>query len=160
DAHGYAMQDLEQRRYTRNFREMMRDLVNRTHLLLLEGLPLIEKVDRRLAVDLELFSRGGLAILEKIRAQEYNVLERRPAPGEKGRAGVAGGVRLGGGPGPACPGGGSRRCLALPWKRRRLTAAASPAAPLETSTTASSLCPASSTMRCAQYMPAPAIQTI
>ena len=41
--------------------------------------PLVERVDRRLAVDLELFSRGGLAILEKIRGQDYNVLERRPA---------------------------------------------------------------------------------
>ncbi len=78
-AHGYRMEDLEQRRFNKNFRELMRDLVNRAHLLFLEGLPLVERVDRRLAVDLELFSRGGLAILEKIRGQDYNVLERRPA---------------------------------------------------------------------------------
>src|SRR5262249_12103216 len=92
DAHGYAMHDLERRRYTKNFREMMRDLVNRTHLLFLEGLPLVEKVDRRLAVDLELFSRGGLAILEKIRAQDYNVLERRPALGKKDRLALLAGA--------------------------------------------------------------------
>ena len=85
EAHGYRVEDLEQRRYNRNFRELMRDLVNRTHLLFLEGLPLVDKVDRRLAVDLELFSRGGLAILDKIRTQDYNVLERRPALGKKDR---------------------------------------------------------------------------
>jgi squalene synthase HpnC len=84
-AHGYRLEDLEQRRFNNNFRELMRDLVNRTHLLFLEGLPLVERVDRRLAVDLELFSRGGLAILEKIRAQQYNVLERRPALGARDR---------------------------------------------------------------------------
>ena len=84
-AHSYRAEDLEQRRFTKNFRELMRDLVNRTHMLFLEGLPLVDKVNRRLAVDLELFSRGGLAILEKIRAQDYNVLERRPALQKKDR---------------------------------------------------------------------------
>ncbi|HYM12716.1 MAG TPA: squalene synthase HpnC [Bryobacterales bacterium] len=84
-AHGCRLEDLEQRRCNKNFRALMRDLVNRAHLLFLEGLPLVEKVDRRLAVDLELFSRGGLAILEKIRRQDYNVLERRPALGKRER---------------------------------------------------------------------------
>ena len=78
-AHGYRPDDLEQLRYTSNFREVMRDLVNRAHVLFLDGLPLVDRVDRRLAVDLELFSRGGMAILEKIRAQNYNVLASRPA---------------------------------------------------------------------------------
>jgi phytoene/squalene synthetase len=35
-------------------------------------------VDRRLRFDLELFSRGGLRILDKIERQDYNVLSRRP----------------------------------------------------------------------------------
>lgn len=80
-AHGYRPEDLEQLRFNRNFREAMRDLVNRTHVLFLEGLPLVDQVSRRLAVDLELFSRGGMTILEKIRAQNYNVLAGRPALG-------------------------------------------------------------------------------
>jgi squalene synthase HpnC len=84
-AHGYRPEDLEQRRYSQNFREVMRDVVNRAHLLFLEGWPLVDKVDRRLAVDLELFSRGGLAVLEKIRAQDYNVLARRPVIGKRER---------------------------------------------------------------------------
>jgi phytoene/squalene synthetase len=36
-------------------------------------------VDRRLAVDIELFSRGGMRVLDKIAAQGYDVLSRRPA---------------------------------------------------------------------------------
>jgi len=36
-------------------------------------------VDRRLAVDIELFSRGGMRVLDKIAAQNYDVLARRPA---------------------------------------------------------------------------------
>ena len=43
------------------------------------GLPLIEKVDRELAIDLELFSRGGQEILNAIERQGYNVLGRRPS---------------------------------------------------------------------------------
>ncbi len=35
-----------------------------------------DQVDRRLAIDLELFSRGGLKVLEKIERQNYDVLAR------------------------------------------------------------------------------------
>jgi squalene synthase HpnC len=87
-AHGYRLEDLEQRRCNRNFRELMRDLVNRAHMLFLQGLPLVDKVDRRLAVDLEVFSRGGLAILEKIRALDYDVLSRRPTLSRRDRVGL------------------------------------------------------------------------
>ena len=43
------------------------------------GLPLVAQVDRELAVDIELFSRGGQEILNAIERQEYAVLGRRPA---------------------------------------------------------------------------------
>jgi hypothetical protein len=43
------------------------------------GLPLIGKVDKHLATDLDLFSRGGLEILIAIEQQGYDVLKRRPA---------------------------------------------------------------------------------
>ena len=42
-------------------------------------MPLIEKVDRELAIDLELFSRGGQEILNAIERRDYAVLGRRPA---------------------------------------------------------------------------------
>ena len=43
------------------------------------GLPLIKQVDRELAVDIELFSRGGQEILNAIERQRHAVLGRRPA---------------------------------------------------------------------------------
>ncbi len=43
------------------------------------GLPLIGKVSRELAIDLELFSRGGQEILNAIEHQDYAVLGNRPA---------------------------------------------------------------------------------
>jgi hypothetical protein len=36
-------------------------------------------VDRELAVDLDLFTRGGLEILRAIEARQYDVLSARPA---------------------------------------------------------------------------------
>ena len=43
------------------------------------GFRLIAKVDRDLAIDLDLFSRGGLEILNAIERQDYAVLGNRPA---------------------------------------------------------------------------------
>ena len=56
----------------------MREAVDVAESLFRQGLPLIDTVHRRLALNLELFSRGGLKILEKIRKQGYNVLTQRP----------------------------------------------------------------------------------
>jgi squalene synthase HpnC len=50
-----------------------------TRALFEEGLPLIGKVNRDLATDLDLFSRGGLEILRAIEQQGYDVLTSRPA---------------------------------------------------------------------------------
>ena len=41
-----------------------------------QGLPLIGMVNRDLALDLDLFSRGGLEILRAIERQDYDVLQR------------------------------------------------------------------------------------
>jgi len=78
ERHGYTAADLEQRRETGAFRAVMREAVEAARRLFLEGLPLTTMVNRRLAVDLELFSRGGMRILEKIERQNYGVLARRP----------------------------------------------------------------------------------
>jgi len=42
-------------------------------------LPLIAKVDRKLATDLDLFTRGGQEILNAIEKQNFAVLGHRPA---------------------------------------------------------------------------------
>lgn len=77
--HGYDVSDLYARRFTPAFREVMREVCGRTNELFEAGLPLVRKVDRRLALDIDLFSRGGMRVIEKIRAQGYDVLASRPA---------------------------------------------------------------------------------
>jgi len=61
------------------FCKMMRFEVARAREWFAQGLPLIAKVDAKLATDIELFSRGGQEILNAIERQDYAVLGRRPA---------------------------------------------------------------------------------
>ncbi|HTT63760.1 MAG TPA: squalene synthase HpnC [Bryobacteraceae bacterium] len=77
--HGYTLEDLYARRMTPAFRQVMREIAARARELFVEGLPLSSLVDRRLALDIDLFSRGGMRILDKIAGQDYDVLSRRPA---------------------------------------------------------------------------------
>lgn len=79
ERHGYPLEDLFARRYTPAFREVMQALVVKARELFIEGLPLSTMVDRRLALDIDLFSRGGMRILGKIQEQDYNVLRARPS---------------------------------------------------------------------------------
>src|SRR5437773_648434 len=64
---------------TPQFIELMRFEVTRAREWFRRGLPLAEKVDPALAVDIELFSRGGMEILDAIERQGFDVLRRRPA---------------------------------------------------------------------------------
>ncbi len=64
---------------TPEFRGLMRCEVDHARSLFEEGLPLIGRVHRDLALDLDLFSRGGLEILRAIERQGYDVLSARPA---------------------------------------------------------------------------------
>ncbi len=77
--HGYTLDDLQAGTFNAAFQGVMRDAIDVARKLFLEGLPLVKTVDKRLAFDLELFSRGGMRVLEKIEQQNYNVLARRPA---------------------------------------------------------------------------------
>jgi phytoene/squalene synthetase len=77
--HAYTVDDLRAGTFNAAFQGVMRDAIDVARKLFLEGLPLVKTVDRRLAFDLELFSRGGMRVLEKIEQQNYNVLGRRPA---------------------------------------------------------------------------------
>ncbi len=79
ERHGSSAEEIGARRATPGFVAAMREVVDRARALFLEGLPLAGMVDRRLAVDIELFSRGGIRVLDKIAAQGYDVLSRRPA---------------------------------------------------------------------------------
>jgi squalene synthase HpnC len=79
ERNGSSVEDIATRRATAGFIAAMREVVDQARELFLEGLPLSGMVDRRLAVDIELFSRGGMRVLEKIEAQNYDVLLRRPS---------------------------------------------------------------------------------
>jgi len=79
ERNGSSVEDIAARRATPGFAAAMCEVVERARQLFLQGLPLAGMVDRRLAVDIELFSRGGMRVLEKIEAQNYDVLSRRPS---------------------------------------------------------------------------------
>jgi squalene synthase HpnC len=85
---GYPIEDLLARRFDDRFRCAMKEAVGVARELFLKGLPLAGQVDRRLAIDLELFSRGGLKILEKIERQDYDVLRARPVISKTERVGL------------------------------------------------------------------------
>ena len=76
---GVSEDDIASNRNTQAFREMMKFEVERARQWFHRGLTLVEKVDRELAIDLELFSRGGQEILNSIERQKFAVLGQRPA---------------------------------------------------------------------------------
>jgi phytoene/squalene synthetase len=69
---------IARREPTPAFRELLRHEVDYARQLFTQGLPLIGMVDRELALDLDLFSRGGLEILHAIERRQYDVLTMRP----------------------------------------------------------------------------------
>ena len=80
DLRRYAVteQDIQQNRNTPAFCQMMKFEVERAREWFDRGLPLLKKVERELAVDIELFSRGGQEILNAIERQSFAVLGSRP----------------------------------------------------------------------------------
>lgn len=84
----YTVEELFALKHDDRFERVMRDAVRVAEDLFREGLPLIKMVDRHLALDLELFSRGGMKILQKIRNQGFNVLHRRPHISKAERVGI------------------------------------------------------------------------
>ncbi len=76
---GVGEDDIRDRKFTPRFRELMCFEVERAREWFTRGLPLIGMVNRELAIDLDLFSRGGLEILKCIERQGFDVLTRRPA---------------------------------------------------------------------------------
>ncbi len=77
--HGLEFADIEARRFSDRYSDLMRDLIARTRVLFAEGLPLAKTVSPELRVDIEMFSRGGLAVLDAIEGIGYNTLEKRPS---------------------------------------------------------------------------------
>jgi squalene synthase HpnC len=88
DRFGYPESDLRALRFTPAFAALLKFEVDRARALLHRGWPLVARMPRALAVDVDLFTRGGLAILGRIERQGYDVLASRPALGKLAKAGL------------------------------------------------------------------------
>ena len=78
-AHGIAESDLFAGRFDSRYERLMCVLVDRTRELFEKGLPLAQRVAPNFRVDIELFRRGGLAVLDAIELIGYNTLQQRPS---------------------------------------------------------------------------------
>ncbi len=78
-AHQLSEGEIVTHTFDRRYIDLMKSLIARTRELFRLGLPLAQRVDPELRVDIELFSRGGLAILDAIERSGYNTLQHRPA---------------------------------------------------------------------------------
>jgi squalene synthase HpnC/squalene synthase HpnD len=77
--HGLTEADIVARRFDARYVALMKSLIARTRELFDAGLALAHRVDGGLRTDIELFSRGGMAILDAIEASGYNTLSHRPS---------------------------------------------------------------------------------
>jgi squalene synthase HpnC len=93
--HGVSQGDITSRRFSDNYVALMKDLIARTRVLFDEGLPLAQQVEGKLRIDLEMFSRGGIAVLDAIESTGYNTLHHRPAISKAKQATLLGRVLVG-----------------------------------------------------------------
>ena len=84
---GVAESDIALGRATDQFRALLAYECEYARKLFRDGAPLIGSLDRAARLPVALFTRGGVAVLDAIRRQDYDVLSRRPAlsKGQKAR---------------------------------------------------------------------------
>lgn len=85
---GVSEQQIASGAATPQFRELMKFEVARAREWFARGLPLAAMVEPALALDIELFSRGGQEILNAIERQRYDVLSRRPVIAKRRKLGL------------------------------------------------------------------------
>jgi squalene synthase HpnC len=88
--YGVDEETIARREPSKAFRDLLHYEVDYARQLFARGLPLISMVDQELALDLDLFSRGGLAILDAIEARQYDVLTQRPVVSKGKKLGLVG----------------------------------------------------------------------
>jgi squalene synthase HpnC len=93
--HGITVDDLRAGNVNTAYRSMIRELCAETRAMLLEGAPLIDRVDAELSDTLRLFTQGGLAILDAIAAIDYNTLTQRPEVSKTAKLRLLAGVACG-----------------------------------------------------------------
>lgn len=101
---GVTDDQLREKRFSPEFAGLLEFEVERARELLHKGRPLVERMPRELAVDVDLFGRGGLAILDRIAARGYDVLSSRPEVSKTAKLGLLLRALVGRlGPGPKAP---------------------------------------------------------
>ncbi|MDB5350484.1 MAG: crtB 2 [Planctomycetota bacterium] len=83
---GVRDDDLRAKRFTPEFAALLKYEVELARESLLRGWPLVARMPHELSVDVDLFTRGGLAILDRIVACQYDVLSSRPKLGKLAKA--------------------------------------------------------------------------
>ena len=76
---GYTEPQLFARQFTPEFAALMKFEVDRARTMFAEGAALGALVDKRVRLDIEMFTQGGLEVLRLIEQQNYDVLTRRPS---------------------------------------------------------------------------------
>jgi squalene synthase HpnC len=89
---GVSVDDLRAPSATPALRDLVRMQVGRARALLVEGAPLRGMVPWRVRLDIAMFTAGGTWVCDSIAGQDYDTIAARPAPGARGRAGMAAGV--------------------------------------------------------------------
>ena len=82
-------QGIRRQQCPQGFRTMMRFQVDRAEAWFRKGERLIDEVPPELAIDLQLFTDGGRAVLKAIERQDYDTLSRRPRVSKSTRAWLA-----------------------------------------------------------------------
>lgn len=86
---GARLADLDGTAMTPAWRDAMRGCVDRTRALFLQGRPVADAVRGRLKWELRATWHGGMRILDRIEAMEYDTLHRRPTLTKADAAGIA-----------------------------------------------------------------------
>lgn len=84
----YRGEDLAAKRFTPTFAELLRFEVDRTRSYFDRGAKLLPLVPRRVRVDVDLFIRGGRAVLDAIERQGFNVWATRPVVSKRRKFGL------------------------------------------------------------------------
>lgn len=77
-AHGVSERQIAARKCDQRYVALMKELIAYTRTLFEKGKPLSSMVSGKLSVDLAMFSRGGVAVLDAIEAIGCDTLNRRP----------------------------------------------------------------------------------
>jgi squalene synthase HpnC len=78
-SHRVSESAIVERRFDERYVSLMKDLIARTRALFAQGASLAKMVNGRLSIDLEMFTRGGVAVLDAIESCGYDTLHHRPA---------------------------------------------------------------------------------